>query len=49
MKTSGNLCAPNSDKQTTTPISNEAVNNAVRVAVPAGGKVLSGGDPNVVA
>lgn len=49
MKTSGNLCAPNSDLGNYYPVSNEAVDNAARVAIPGGGEVLSGGDPNVVA
>jgi len=49
MKTSGNLCSPNSDLANYYPISNDKVNNAVRVAVPGAGEVLSGGDPNVVA
>ncbi len=40
MKTSGNLCAPNSDLGNYYPVSNEAVDNAARVAIPGGGEVL---------
>lgn len=44
MKTSGNLCAPNSDLANYYPVGEESSENAVRVAVPSGGEVLSGGD-----
>lgn len=46
MKTSGNYCAPNSDLANYYPVSNDKVENTVRLAVPGAGEPLSGGDPN---